>query len=63
MFKDPQIEVLIQKELVRQTEGIELIASENYASEFLILDAINDQLDNVVIIQPESITKNGYIIC
>tara|TARA_B100000767_G_scaffold177068_1_gene165438 strand:+ start:775 stop:2049 length:1275 start_codon:yes stop_codon:yes gene_type:complete len=33
MFKDPQIEVLIQKELVRQTEGIELIASENYASE------------------------------
>ena len=33
MFKDPQIEALIQKELVRQTEGIELIASENYASE------------------------------
>ena len=33
MFKDPQIEDLIQKELVRQTEGIELIASENYASE------------------------------
>ena len=32
MFKDPQIEALIQKELVRQTEGIELIASENYAS-------------------------------
>ena len=33
MFKDPKIESLIQKELVRQTEGIELIASENYASE------------------------------
>ena len=32
MFKDPKIEALIQKELVRQTEGIELIASENYAS-------------------------------
>lgn len=33
MFKDPKIESLIQKELVRQTEGIELIASENYASQ------------------------------
>ena len=33
MFKDPQIESLIHKELIRQTEGIELIASENYASE------------------------------
>ncbi len=33
MFKDPKIESLIQKELERQTEGIELIASENYASE------------------------------
>ena len=33
MFKDPKIEALIQKELIRQTEGIELIASENYASE------------------------------
>jgi len=32
MLKDPQIEDLIEKELVRQTEGIELIASENYAS-------------------------------
>ena len=28
MYKDPQIESLIQKELIRQTEGIELIASE-----------------------------------
>ena len=33
MFKDTEIENLIQKELARQTEGIELIASENYASE------------------------------
>ena len=33
MFKDSKIESLIQKELERQTEGIELIASENYASE------------------------------
>ena len=36
MFKDPQIETLIEKELVRQTEGIELIASENYASEAVL---------------------------
>ena len=33
MFIDPKIESLIHQELVRQTEGIELIASENYASE------------------------------
>ena len=33
MFKDPKIESLIHQELVRQTEGIELIASENYASQ------------------------------
>jgi hypothetical protein len=33
MFKDPKIESLIHQELVRQTGGIELIASENYASE------------------------------
>ena len=33
IFKDPKIESLIKKELERQTEGIELIASENYASE------------------------------
>ena len=33
MFKDPKIESLIHQELVRQTDGIELIASENYASE------------------------------
>ena len=33
MFKDQKIESLIHQELARQTEGIELIASENYASE------------------------------
>ena len=33
MFKDTKIESLIHQELARQTEGIELIASENYASE------------------------------
>ena len=33
MYNDPQIESLIKEELTRQTEGIELIASENYASE------------------------------
>ena len=33
MLKDSKIESLIHQELVRQTEGIELIASENYASE------------------------------
>ena len=33
MFKDPKIESLIHQELVRQNEGIELIASENYASQ------------------------------
>jgi glycine hydroxymethyltransferase len=33
MYKDPKIESLIKEELTRQTEGIELIASENYASE------------------------------
>jgi glycine hydroxymethyltransferase len=45
MFKDPQIEVLIQKELVRQTEGIELIASENYASE-AVMEASGSILTN-----------------
>ena len=33
MFKDKEILNLIQKERSRQTRGIELIASENYASE------------------------------
>ena len=37
MFKDTQIESLIKEELTRQTEGIELIASENYASESVII--------------------------
>jgi len=37
MFKDTQIESLIKEELTRQTEGIELIASENYASESVMI--------------------------
>ena len=45
MFKDPKIEALIQKELVRQTEGIELIASENYASE-AVMEASGSILTN-----------------
>jgi glycine hydroxymethyltransferase len=45
MFKDPLIEALIQKELVRQTEGIELIASENYASE-AVMNASGSILTN-----------------
>ena len=45
MFKDPQIENLIQKELERQTEGIELIASENYASE-AVMNASGSILTN-----------------
>lgn len=45
MFKDPKIEALIQKELVRQTEGIELIASENYASE-AVMNASGSILTN-----------------
>ena len=45
MFKDTQIEALIQKELVRQTEGIELIASENYASQ-PVMDASGSILTN-----------------
>ena len=35
----------------------------NIQSEFLILGAINGNLENVVIIQPQSITKNGAFIC
>ena len=45
MLKDPQIESLIQKELKRQTEGIELIASENYASE-AVMNASGSILTN-----------------
>jgi len=37
MYKDQQIESLINEELKRQTEGIELIASENYASESVMI--------------------------
>ena len=32
MFKDQEILNLIEKEKIRQTKGLELIASENYAS-------------------------------
>ena len=35
----------------------------NIQSEFLILGAIDGSLENVVIIQPQSITKNGSLIC
>ena len=45
MFKDSQIEDLIEKELVRQTEGIELIASENYASD-AVMNASGSILTN-----------------
>ncbi len=45
MLKDPLIEALIQKELIRQTEGIELIASENYASE-AVMNASGSILTN-----------------
>ena len=45
MYKDPQIEALIQKELMRQTEGIELIASENYASQS-VMEASGSILTN-----------------
>ena len=45
MYQDPQIEALIEKELVRQTEGIELIASENYASE-AVMNASGSILTN-----------------
>ena len=45
MYKDHHIEALIEKELVRQTEGIELIASENYASQS-VMDASGSILTN-----------------
>jgi glycine hydroxymethyltransferase len=45
MFKDPQIEALTHKELIRQTQGIELIASENYASE-TVMNASGSILTN-----------------
>jgi tRNA-binding protein len=35
----------------------------NIQSEFLILGATDENLENVVIIQPQSITKNGSLIC
>ncbi len=39
MYKDQAIAKLIQQELSRQTEGIEMIASENYVSEQVMLAA------------------------
>lgn len=35
----------------------------NIQSEFLVLGAIDGDLENVIIIQPQSITKNGSSIC
>ena len=35
----------------------------NIKSEFIILGAIDGNLENVVIIRPQSITKNGALIC
>ena len=35
----------------------------NIQSEFLIFGAIDGDLENVVIIQPESFSENGSIIC
>ena len=35
----------------------------NIQSEFLVLGAIDGNLENVVIIRPQSITKNGALIC
>ena len=35
----------------------------NIQSEFLILGAIDGDLENVIILQPQSITKNGSLIC
>lgn len=39
MYKDQAISKLIQQELSRQTEGIEMIASENYVSDEVMLAA------------------------
>ncbi len=45
MSKDPQIFDLIQKEKERQTNGIELIASENFVSE-QVMQAMGSVLTN-----------------
>ena len=39
MYKDQAIAQLIQEELKRQTEGIEMIASENYVSDQVMMAA------------------------
>ena len=58
MFKDPKIESLIHRELVRQTEGIELIASENYASES-VMNASGSILTNKY---AEGLPNKRYLI-
>ena len=45
MIKDKQIELLLQEELHRQRRGIELIASENFASE-AVMQAMGSWLTN-----------------
>ena len=45
MLRDPEIFGIIQKELERQTNGIELIASENYVSD-QVLQAMGSVLTN-----------------
>ncbi len=42
---DPQIHALIQREIGRQEEGLELIASENFASR-AVLEAVGSELTN-----------------
>jgi len=42
---DPQIHALIQREVARQEEGLELIASENFASR-AVLEAMGSELTN-----------------
>ena len=45
MFKDEQVFQLIQEERERQLDGIELIASENFVSPY-VLQAMGSELTN-----------------
>ena len=45
MIKDPIINNLINKELQRQREGVELIASENFTS-YQVMTAVGSCLTN-----------------
>lgn len=45
MWRDSEIKAIIEKERVRQTEGLELIASENYVSQ-QVMDAAGSILTN-----------------